>query len=88
MLKDKKAVARTQSYIINTKSYRNEGDTSSHDKRPMCQIWLTNVKSKKKYWPDTNTCQNPHKFDLEGIGVRLIGIMNVRDTSSHGDRPM
>ena len=48
MLKDKKAVARTQSYIINSKSYRNVGDTSSHDKRPMCQIWLTNVKSKIK----------------------------------------
>ena len=38
-------------------------------------------KQKKSYGPDTKTCQKPYKFDLE---VR-IWIMNVRDTSSHGD---
>ena len=30
----------------------------------------------------------PYKFDLEVKGQRPVGIMNVLDTSSHGDLPM
>ena len=29
-----------------------------------------------------------NKFDIEVKGQRRIGIMNVRDTSSHGNTPM
>ena len=34
------------------------------------------------------TCQKPYKFDLEVKVQGRIWIMNVRDTSSHGDTPM
>ena len=41
--------------------------------------------NKKSYGPDTKTCQKPYKFDLEVKVQGPIWIMNVRDTSSHGD---
>ena len=34
------------------------------------------------------SCQNLYNFDLEVKSERRIRIMNVRDTLSHGDRPM
>ena len=54
----------------------------------MCQIWLANVKEEKSYGPDKKTRKKPFKFDLEVKGQRRICIINVRDTSSHGDRPI
>ena len=62
--------------------------TSSYGDTPMCQILYANVKANRSYGSDTKTCQNPYKFDLEVKGQRRIGIMNVRDTSFHGDTPM
>ena len=50
----------------------------------MCQIWLANVKAKKLRAEHENISK-PFKFDLEVIGQRRIGIMNVRDTLSHGN---
>ena len=44
--------------------------------------------NKKRYGPDTKTCQKPYKFDLEVKVQGRIWIMNVRDTSSHGDTTM
>ena len=55
--------------------------TFSHGDRPMCQIWLANVKSKNSYGPDTKTCQKPCKFDLEVKVQDHIWVMNVR---AHG----
>ena len=43
---------------------------------------------KKRYGPDTKRCQKPYKFDLEVKVQGRMWIMNVRDTSSHGDTPM
>ena len=63
-------------------------DTSSHGDRPMCQIWHAKVNPKISYGPDTKTCQKPYKFDLQVKVQGRIWIMNVRDTSSHGDTPM
>ena len=43
---------------------------------------------KKSYGLDTKTCQKPYKFYSK---VKVQGrswIMNVRNTSSHGDTPM
>ena len=54
----------------------------------MCQIWYANVKANRIYGLDKKTQLKPIKFDLEVKGQGRIGIMNVRDTSSHGDRPM
>ena len=45
-------------------------------------------KQKKSYGPDMKTSQNSLKFDIEVIVQCRIGIMNVRETSSHGDTPM
>ena len=54
----------------------------------VCQIWYASVKSKISYGPDKKTCQKPYRFDLDVKGQHRIGIMNVRDTSSHSDTPM
>ena len=35
-----------------------------------------------------NKYQQHYKFDLDVKAERRIGIMNVRNTSSHGDRPI
>ena len=40
---------------------------------------------KNSYGPDTKKCQKPYKFDLEVKVQGRIWIMNVRDTSYHGD---
>ena len=42
---------------------------------------------KKSYGLDMKACQKPHKFDLKVKVQGRIWIMNVRDTSSHGDTP-
>ena len=66
----------------------NVCDTSSDSDRRVWQIWQANVKPKTSFELNTKTCQNPNKFDHEVKGQRRIGIMNVRDTSSHDDTPM
>ena len=66
----------------------NVNDTSSYGDTPMCKIWQANVKPKKSYGPDTKTRQKPYKFYLEVKVQGRIWIMNVRDTTSHGDTPM
>ena len=50
-------------------------DISSYGDTFMCQIWLDYMKGQKK-------------IDHEVKGQRRIKIMNVRDKSSRGDRPM
>ena len=47
---------------------------------------MSNIK--ECYGPDTKRCQKPCKFDLEVKCQHCIGIMNLRNTSSHGDTPM
>ena len=66
----------------------NARDTSPHGDTTLCQIWLANFKPIRSYEPNTKTCQKLYKFDPEVKGQRLIVIINVRDTSSHGDIPM
>ena len=64
--------------VCNTSPY---GDTPMPNMVSQCQI-------KNNYGPDTKTCQKPYKFDLD---VKVQGhtwIMDIRDTSSHGDTPM
>ena len=72
------------------------GRTYRHDKS---RISIMNVRNrythvpnmvsqgqlKKSYELDTKTCQKPYKFDLKVKDQGRIWIMNVRDTSSHGD---
>ena len=45
------------------------------------EVWLSKDKN-------TKPCHKLYKFDLEVKGQCRIRIMNVLDTSSHGDRPM
>ena len=61
--------------------------TSSHVDRPMCQIWYANFKA-NRLWVGHEDTTKISKFDLEIKGQCRIGIMNVRNTSSHGDRRM
>ena len=48
------------------------------------------IKSKgiKSWGLNTKPCHKPYKFDLEVKGQHLIRMVNVLETSSHGDRPM
>ena len=46
------------------------------------------MSNKKKIVPDSKTCQKPYKFDLEVKVQGRILIMNVSDTSPHGDTPI
>ena len=70
------------SSILRLASYMYIFDTS------MCQIWQANVNPNKSFGPDTKTCQKPYKIDVEVKVQGRIWIMNVRDTSSHGDTYM
>ena len=45
-------------------------------------------KEKKLLARHENMSLKIYKFDLEVKGQRRIGIMNVHDTSFHGDAPM
>ena len=49
---------------------------------------VNQCQSKKSYGLDTKTCQEPYKFDLKVKVQGRIWIINVHDTSSHGDTPM
>ena len=60
-------------------------DTSSHGDRPMCQIWYANDKANRSNRSGMKTCKKPYKFDLKVKVQGCIWIMNVRDTSYHGD---
>ena len=46
------------------------------------------MSNQKKLWTGQETCQKPYKFDLKVKVQGRIWIMNLRDTSSHGDIPM
>ena len=68
--------------VTNVRNISSDGD------RPLWQILYANVKANRSYGTDTKSCQKPYKFDLDVKRQCRIGIMNVRDTSSHGDRPI
>ena len=52
-------------------------------------IWYAPyVQGQQSCGPNTNPCQKPYKFDLDVKGQHSSGIMNVRDTASHGGSPM
>lgn len=83
-------VARTKSHVKNHKDLVIKGQstcigimihTCAKHGKPMS-------KQKKSYGPDMKTSQKSHKFDIEVIVQCRIGIMNVREPSSHGDTPM
>ena len=68
------------------RSYRGHECT-----RHIVTWWYTHVSNivwpcqrTKKLWPE----HKAYRFDLEIKGQCRVRIMNVRDTSSHGDRPM
>ena len=54
----------------------------------MCQTKYDFVKGQKSWGLNTKPCHKLYKIDHEVKGQRRIRIMNVLDTSSHGDRPM
>ena len=67
-----------------------------HECKPHSVLWwyayvpnrVSQCQSKKSYGPNTKTCQKPYKFDLKVKVQGRIWIMNVCNTSSHGDTPM
>ena len=58
----------------------NVHDTLSYSETPMCQIWYANVNPKKIMGRTRKHVKKTCKSDFKR--QRLIGIMNVRDTSS------
>ena len=50
------------------------------------KVWL--CQKTKKLRPEHKACHKPYKFDPEVKVQGCIRIMDVLDTSSHGDRPM
>ena len=51
-----------------------------------CQTKYDYVKGQKSLVLNKKQCHKPYKFDLEVKVQGFIRIMNVLDTSSHGDR--
>ena len=68
--------------------FMNVRDTSYHGDTLTCQTKYDFVKGQKSWGLNTKPCHKPYKFDLEVKGQCRIRIMNVLDTSSHGDRAM
>ena len=53
-----------------------------------CQTKYDYVKGEKSWGLNTKPCHKPYKLNLQVKGQCRIRIMNVLNTSSHGDRPM
>ena len=66
----------------------NIRDTSYHGDTLTCQTKYDYIKGQKSLILNTMQCHKPLKFDLEVKVQGCIRIMNVLDTSSHGDRPI
>ena len=60
----------------------------SHGDTLTCQTKYEYVKGQKSLVLNTKQCHKPYKFDLEVKVQGCFRIMNVLDTSSHGDRPI
>ena len=63
-------------------------NTMYHGDTLACQTKYDYVKGQKSLVLDTKQCHKPYKFEFEVKVQGHIWIMNVRDTSSHGDKPM
>ena len=66
----------------------NVRHTSYYGDTLTCKTLYDYVKEQKSRVQNTKPCHKLCTFDLEVKGQRRINIMNVRDTSSEGDRPM
>ena len=75
-------ILRSKVKVINVRDTLYHGDTLT------CQTKYDYVKGQKSLVLNTKSCHKPYKFDLEVKGQGRIRVMNVLDTSSHGDRPM
>ena len=69
---------------------KNVHNMLSHGDTLTCQTKYNYVKGQKSWELNTKPCHKPYKFDFKVNveGRKCIRIMNVLDTSSHGDRPM
>ena len=70
------------------KEFMNVHDTSYHCETLTCKTEYDYVKGQKSWGRNTKPCHKPYKFDLEVKRQCLIRIMNLRDISSQGDRPI
>ena len=70
-----------------SRSYRVQ-DTSYHGDTLTCKTKYDYVTGQKSWGLNTKPCHKAYKFDLKVKGQCRIMIMNVLDTSSHGDRHM
>ena len=77
-----KFMVKLRSNVINVRDTLYHGDTFT------CQTKYDYVKGQKSLVLNTKQCHKPYKFDLEVEVQGCIRIMNVLDTSSHGDRPI
>ena len=75
-------ILRSKVKVINVRDTLYHGDTLT------CQTKYDYVKGQKSLVLNTKQCHKPYKFDLEVKVQGFIRIMNVLDTSSHGDRPI
>ena len=75
-------ILRSKVKVINVRDTLYYGDTLT------CKIKYDYVIGQKSLVLNTKQCQKSHKFDLEVKVQGCIRIMNVLDTSSHGDRPI
>ena len=75
-------ILRSKVKVINVRDTLYHGDTLT------CQTKYDCVKEQKSLVLNTKQCHKPYKFDLEVKVQGCIRIMNVLDTSSHGDRPI
>ena len=66
----------------------NVRDTSSHGDTLIQLNMVSQCQTIKMLWAGHETCQKLYKFDLEVKVQGRIWILNVRDTSSHGDTSM
>ena len=66
----------------------NVRDTLYHGDTLTCQTKYDYVKGQKSLVLNTKQCHKPYKFNLEVKVQGCFRIMNVLDTSSHGDRPI
>ena len=75
-------ILRSEVKVINVRDTLYHGDTLT------CQTKYDYVKGQKSLVLNTKPFHKPYKIDLEVKVQGCIRIMNVLDTSSHGDRPI
>ena len=75
-------ILRSKIKVINVRDTLYHGDTLK------CQTKYDYVKGQKSLVLNTKQCDKPYRFYLEVKVQGCIRIMNVLDTSSHGDRPI